>query len=96
MTHLTDADIVLFAKIPRSVLEDLVGLGSVLYMVVELANRVPPEYFGDTVALLELAEKLGLPGSVHQTLNHDGKGRVHGVKQASEWNRQRVPGKKAS
>jgi len=74
----TDEELELFAKIPRSRLE----------AIVQLASRTPDDYERDTLALLELAEKLAVPGCINQTLHHDGRGRVGSVKHAPEWHRQ--------
>ena len=74
----TDEELELFAKIPRSRLE----------AVVQLCARTPDDYERDTLALLELAERLAVPGSITQTIHHDGRGRVGSVKHAPEWHRQ--------
>jgi hypothetical protein len=74
----SDEDLALFAKIPRSRLE----------AIVALAARTPDDFEQDTLYMLELAERMGVPGQIDQSLFHDGRGRVGAVKHAPQWHRQ--------
>lgn len=59
-----------------------------LTVLAKLLPRLPPEWAGDTLAMLELAEKLKTPGCLTQTWHHDSRGQVNSVKHTPEWHRQ--------
>jgi hypothetical protein len=83
---MTDADLELFAKIPRSRLT----------AVVALVARTPDEFEADILAMLEMAEQRGLPGSLVQELHHDARGRVNAVEHTPRWRRQAKGGRKTA
>lgn len=77
----TDEEIANFATLQRT---------GVLSEIVKLAGRLPVEWWGDAVALLELAERHNLPGKLEQCWDHDSRGRVNHVTHSPEWHRQRA------
>lgn len=75
---MTEADLELFAKIPRSILED----------VVECVVRLPREWWGDTAAELRLAQERNTPGAMDHRMPHDSRGQVHLVETTMSRRRQ--------
>lgn len=80
---LSDEEMALFAKMPRSRLE----------AIVKLVARTGEDFESDLVAMLELAEKMQTPGCINMAAHHDARGRVNSVEHTPSWHRR---GKKAS
>jgi len=75
---LSDEELALFAKMPRARLE----------AIVKLVNRTGDDFEADLVAMLELAEKMQVPGCIKLAAHHDARGRVNSVEHEPSWHRR--------